>query len=253
MTAAPEDSESLAYVFAGRIFPERCAVWLAKRGGSFRASDSSWEGTLEFQVSLSQVVCVLKVKSEVSDLRKMKTSLQWLIQNEVNALIYLSGNAYDVELTTCLRPDGEMVVFGVGVDAITQSESERPFDLEKVLELAHKHRPVTLALADLRRALQEPVDTHLACFRAIESMRQHFADGVTVAQSWETMRTALRFERSYIKLFEDKAIARRHGELPFSAIDGAERETMLLRTWKLFDRFLLHLFGASLDEAETLQ
>jgi len=72
------------------------------------------------------------------------------------------------------------------------------------------------ALADVRQALTLDGDAGFHCYRAIESLRQHYLlgdedDGSARKLSWESLRDDLGVSRAEIDVIREAAKSRRHG------------------------------------------
>ncbi|MBD1881456.1 hypothetical protein NC997_14080 [Trichocoleus sp. DQ-A2] len=127
---------------------------------------------------------------------------------------------------------------------------------EKVWLLARDSQPLRRALANLREAIREPNDTGFFCFRAIESIRQHFyepQDRDTDKPSWERLRNSLRIDRSWIDALTKSYEAgnQRHGKSPY--MSGENRVSAMLHTWKVVDRFCLYLDNGAVQLAEEIE
>lgn len=69
------------------------------------------------------------------------------------------------------------------------------------------------ALADVSRALRFDEDCAFHCYRALEDLRQRYADSCdSRAASWDALRTDLGIDRAEFQAIEIEATARRHGE-----------------------------------------
>lgn len=69
------------------------------------------------------------------------------------------------------------------------------------------------ALADVSRALRFDEDCAFHCYRALEDIRQRYADSSdSRPASWEALKTDLGIDREEFRAIEVEAIARRHGE-----------------------------------------
>jgi len=130
-----------------------------------------------------------------------------------------------------LLPDDSNIarVEGVTLEPFTRTAIEEPL--------------IRLALADLRTALEQPGDTVMLCFRAIESIRQCFLDGdadddSARKRSWIDLRTKLVIERDEITTLEALATSRRHGaETPTSEEQRIEALTLARR---IVERFIAY-------------
>lgn len=108
----------------------------------------------------------------------------------------------------------------------------------------------------MREAIRQPNDTGFFCYRAIESIRQHFyepQDGKKDGPSWERLRSSLRIDRSWIGALTEsyEASNQRHGKTPY--MSGENRVSAMQHTWKAVDRFCLYLDNGAVQLAEEIE
>ena len=235
------------YIFAGKVFPERADVNIQISPIEVQIKEAGLQFQARISIGASQVSVVVDTEEEVSELSTLRNYIEWYVGVAVNALGYLGGRGYDVEITSVVGSSGTpWHVFGVGVPALERSKSERPVNFSGLWNLLMSDEravPLERALANLREAIRAPHDTALFCHRAIESLRQMFGDASDddTKPSWKRMGASLRVERSWIGPLIEPGQQLRHGEPRFSS--GAERETFMLLTWKVIDRFIEYARG----------
>jgi len=98
----------------------------------------------------------------------IKNSVEEPVHERLDAFGFATGRGYEAELVAAVNESGSVEVFGIEMSGLAESQSAC-ITLEQVTQaLRHGQPYLRLALADLRRAIREPVDTGLYCFRAIE-------------------------------------------------------------------------------------
>lgn len=95
------------------------------------------------------------------------------------------------------------------------------------------------ALADVRHALRFDEDCPFFCYRALDSLRQHYAQKAGMkseSNAWEAMRVDLEIDRKDIDAFKTFADTRRHGGAGTSV--HADHLRWTLWTREVLARFL---------------
>ena len=133
-----------------------------------------------------------------------------------------------------------LTLFGVQIDELEKDFRNRSVQkLDELVSLMYNGdlNELRIALNDLRLAIQHPKDTGVFCFRAIESLRYYFS--MNKDKGWKDLKDNLNVSRSFMKPIEDKSWSSRHGRpIPIS---HKERINILLRTWKIVDRFIIYV------------
>ena len=133
---------------------------------------------------------------------------------------FVAGAAFDVEISTCISPDGQHTIFNIAFPNLTGNtldspESQQVFNL--LVSQAGTSTHVRMALSDLRNAIREPLDTCVNCYRAVESIRQQYLpddvddDGAARKQSWPRLRNATGVAQSDLDWLKELATPQRHG------------------------------------------
>jgi hypothetical protein len=238
------------YIFGGRVNPERTSVSIPRHDIEIGVGTPDVvSGTLAIEIICGQVHAELQLIAPLPDgvpVAALRSGIQGQVALLVDAFAYLQGWALDVELSSCVDPQGVFTVFAVDHVALQGKEGERPVTFDQVASVAH-HLPLKLALADLRLAMRYPTDTEQFAFRCIESVRQHFVELTDEKQaaSWERLRTALRVDRAWIASIQDQATARRHGAVGHAGLSTEEHGRIIETARKVVDRFCLFLLDAS--------
>lgn len=127
--------------------------------------------------------------------------------------------ALDVEIISCVALDGTHYVFNTAFDGLLDHEPGTPEStiiFNEILAHANGSVFVRMALADLRNAIREPLDTCANCYRAVESICHEYlgeADDKDAARkaSWIKMKAAVGLPDEEVRWLEKRAIPRRHG------------------------------------------
>jgi hypothetical protein len=228
------------YTFSGSVHPNRAAIrHLAFAPLEVESPDYPGKLIVRVTIIWSQVSVVVDTADDINDdVFTLKNILLGLVASAVDALGYMQGHAYDIEITSVVFPDGSFRVFGVDVPVLTESRNARPLAAERVVELTLQNRHVRRALTDLRNAVQASQDTAFYCYRAVESIRQSWADSGSEGKQWVAMNTALRIDRSAHDAIKRWADDQRHGAgiLPMT---DSDRASALLHAWGVTDRYLV--------------
>lgn len=193
-------------------------------------------------IQASQVSVVVRlVEGNPPDLLTLKNTVEDIVRTASDALGYVTGRGYDIEITSVSSDSGDHQAFGIESGAIAASAGERPVDPAAALELALTSNHLSRALEELREAIRSPARTAAHCFSAIEALRQSFAEASdeSTSPSWLRLRESLRVERGYIAKLEEAAQAQRHGDIRF--MSDKERADAMLRAWRIVDRFCIYL------------
>lgn len=233
-------------LFMGTVLPECAAVGssgLVQIEARYPGIDKPVIAAIS--IVSSKVSCLVKDDAGI-DLSTLKNSVDGYVSFIVDAIGFARGCGYTavVESVTDLET-GELFVFGADVTALGRVAEDSAVSEDKLIDIAGSSAELQRALADLRQAVLEPGDTAFHCYRAIESLRHHWAEGPTGSQSegrqWALMAKALRSDVSVTKLIKTWSKSQRHGK-PV-AMTGDERERILILAWQVVHRYSLLLAG----------
>ncbi len=231
------------YTFSGKVLPERANMSITRPLPiAMEAKDAGISGAGAISILVSQISVVFNTEDSNVDLPTLKNYVEGIVRNLVDAYGYLSGRGYDIEITSVVDPAGMQTVFGVGVGALEQTQSERPLSFQDLKDVVFKSQELRRALSDLREAIRSPLDTGFFCYRAIECIRQSFRqaeDGDKDGPSWGRLRDMLRVDRSWIEVVKKSADPQRHGGTPY--MSGEDRVSAMLHAWKVVDRFCIYV------------
>jgi hypothetical protein len=183
----------------------------------------------------------VEIMKGTTDLETLKNTIEDLVRAEVDACGYILGRGYDVEITSCLGPEGRHTVFAVGIDEIEQMQIERPLQFSDLRPIVMESRHLRRALADLRQSIRSPFDTGFFCYRAVECLRQYFVEqGYSGDKaSWDRLRDVLRVDKAWIMEIKKHSDAPRHGKI--ADVSGNDRVSMMKLAWKVVDRFSVYV------------
>ena len=244
----PQEVEVLRTRFVGTVLPAGDPVFAYARVG-YGWPDIPWSGDVEITIAGGHVVADL-YGVRCDDLATLRNHVSDLVGTVLDGAGYSLGRAFRARIDAAVTPDPDIVVFADLAPVAADNPGARPVEAHIVGGLAMRSPHLARALAELRRSILEPGETYLHCYRAVESIRQAFAEGVDRATSWEKMRSALRVERSPLDALDAPSRGLRHGEGLFQSAE--DRRTAMALAWTVVDRFvlLLHLGVETLSKDE---
>ena len=245
-----------AYFFSGRIHPERYGWGIGEPYEVILYHHDGASSQLRITIVASQVNVTVHTNS-AEPVLDMKNRVTRLVRNLADAIGHVTGASLDVEIISCIAPDGSSHVFNTGFDGLIKhevgsKESQRIFNV--LIAQATRSQFVRMALSDLRSAIREPLDTCVNCYRAVESIRQQYLEGnsdkgTDRKNSWKRLRDAVGVNEAELRWLEDRATPRRHGN-PID-VTHAERERALRLAWRVVEEHCLN-YGESAESAENV-
>ncbi len=228
------------YIFSGKILPERAAITVSNPIQiNVQAIDAAISFNAVISIGVSQVSIAVKTKDKNVDVFTLKNYVENLVRVEVDVLGYLWGRGYDVEITSAVESNGQQVVFGVGIPELEATQKERPLPIDELFRVVIKSEHLRRALGDLRETIRSTLDTGFFCYRAVESISQHFTkENEDKKLGWERMRNSLRIDKSWIEDIKELADMQRHGKTPY--MSGKDRVLVMHHAWKVIDRFCIY-------------
>lgn len=244
------------YFFSGRIHPERYGWGIGEPYEIIIYHHDGASSQLRITIVASQVNVTVHTNSAEPAL-DMKNRVTRLVRNLADAIGHVTGASLDVEIISCIAPDGSGHVFNTGFDGLIKhevgsEESQRIFNV--LITQATRSQFVRMALSDLRSAIREPLDTCVNCYRAVESIRQEYLEGnpdkgTARKNSWKRLRGAVGVDEAELRWLEDRAAPRRHGN-PID-VTHAERERALRLAWHVVEEHCLN-YGESTESGENV-
>ncbi|MGV9864550.1 hypothetical protein [Rhodococcus koreensis] len=161
----------------------------------------------------------------------------------LDSLGFARGASLDIELVSGSVDDRGLIfpMMSMAEFAAVDGDHVESGDFGRYAGSALDNVHVRHALADMRMALSFSDDAAFYCYRAIESLRQHFVDGredddVVRRESWPRLRAALGVGEDELRLLAAHAKSRRHGGA--RALSHRERLEVVKRTRVLVDQFI---------------
>jgi hypothetical protein len=166
------------YIFQGVVLPQRAQI--------------SYSQKFEFTHNLSGVrgICTVSVmNNEVTvwidgdydwDIYDLGNVVWEIVKQQIDMVGYIKGYAYDLEITRVInRSRGVDRVFGIEIPCL--EERGKSFDLQAEMEkLIIKNSGengifIARCMRDLISAMKDSNDSAFYCYRAIESLKNHYA------------------------------------------------------------------------------
>lgn len=232
------------YLFHGVVLPERAPLSL-QFALEFSHVASGFNGVAKVSIVLNQVA--VWVESEHDwDIFDLRNVVKNIVQSDLAMVAYLTGNAYDFEVTRVLSQSrGIDRVFGIDIPCL--AERGKSVDLqEALLKLRDKAiGPNGMFLrrcfSDLASSMKHADDTGFYCYRAIESLRHHCAavHGLSAAdksKQWEKFREVAGCDEKALRSIKAAADPLRHGKA--SGTDSEVRAKLFASTWDVVDGYL---------------
>lgn len=191
---------------------------------------------------------------------KLRGTVNSVIRNILDVINFTTGQTLDLEIDAVFSDDKqihsfetERIIISPMVEYFQINNrigwSLRILGIKNGLHLRH-------ALSDFRRAMKYQDEVAMFCFRAIESVRQHFAEGAPQGTknikdySWLETKSNLCITQAFLNQFYGSAVAQRHGEL--QSLRGFEVGAILEATWLVMKRFADFLESGNCDNCELL-
>ena len=210
------------YVFVGHVLPAAANVTFPLR--EFNIDTGSVDGCISgtMDVTHSDITIKLQRTEPIRDLAMVKDRLQRMALITTAAYGFSYGLGLDVEITKEIGQSSPPFVFVKSCTEIASCGNSDEVSLYWNLtdEFSPSSRVLRLALINYMRALRDPEEAIMFCFRAIDAIRHEptFAppkDGKKdkeKAEMWTNLRTALNCDESYFSDLTDLAKHHRHGE-----------------------------------------
>ncbi len=237
----PKNQET--YFFYGTVLPERAQLSLGFEL-SFSHLTTGLPGKVKVSILLNQVAVWVETNREW-DILTLRNVVKTILQNHLAMVGYLTGYAYDLEITRVLSPDRKIdYVFGIEIPCI--EERGKHIDLPKALaELSLKAAGengvfINRCLNDLSASMKHADDTGFYCYRTIESLRHHCAalHNLSMAdkkRQWEKFNEVSGYDRDAISPIKQAADPLRHGEA--LKMTSEQRADLFKLTWDIVDAY----------------
>lgn len=239
-------TEYRKYVFVGNVVPERANVHIQPP-----LTAHSDFGDMRISIVSSQISVVLESEEEIENVYTVRNAVKDALHEVLDVFSFTHGHSYSVEITSVTYPDNSHHVFGVSVGRLRNQldDDERMDMFQHVLQIIATDggRYLKRCLKDLRMSANDPSDTGLHCYRAIESIRKYFHAKFDIpdetkkdrAEGWEKMRSELDIKRDDIDEVKSYADEPRHGGV--IEISDEERAHVFETTWRIIHLFVEYL------------
>jgi hypothetical protein len=233
------------YTFFGKVLPERANVNISQLEMDIDFPDAEVKGSIKLSISLSQIFIQFSSNKNVDNIYTLRNYVDGAIRVPVDALGYILGCGYDIEITSMIDPSGKSVVFGVGItDNIEEFKKKRVKDFPEIMQLfSDKNgRYLQLCLNDLREAIRNSKDAGFFCYRAIESLTPIFANKYGLDKSnkkeiWKKLREDIGIKRDQIDFIQAFSDPVRHGDSIYISPENGKK--ILEYTWEIVDKYIL--------------
>jgi len=232
------------YLFYGIVLPERAQLSLQLE---LKFSQPVYDSSIQAKVSivLNQVAVWVETEHEW-DIYDLRNAVGNIVQDHLAMIGYLTGRAYDLELTRVLNRSRRIDhVFGIEISCLAKRGESIDFTaaMAKLRDKTSGQNGVFLrrCFGDLASSMKHPIDTGFYCYRAIESLRLHCAalHGLSAAEKpeqWEKFREVSRCDKQTLDTLKTAADPLRHGGV--SNTTSNERENLFNITWNIVDKYL---------------
>jgi hypothetical protein len=228
------------YQLIGVVLPERAQISF---GHPFHVQFA--KGVVAMTVSVINNQVAVWVNSPWAwDIHDLRNTVASHLTHQLSVAGYLTGNAYDLEITRVTAPHGAVdYVYGIDIPCIAEKMRGK-FSPEAYNNLLDKTTgPLGLSLlrcfTDLTLAMKHPMDTAFYCYRAIEALRQHCGARHQIEGKklqWPKFREILGIDEIEIAQIRDAAEGVRHGEVV--PVTNEQRAALLTQTWGIVEKYL---------------
>jgi len=240
------------FIFNGSVLPEREGLSIPFTTFTRMDELTNYKFKTDLFVSSGLVTAIVEpLTVGILEPFRFKTVVEESIRAILDVHGYSQGKAFDVDIKTCVEPSGEVREYGIGVDELMKDTSSRPVQSSEIIRAFSKSDYLPIALGDLRESIKSG-HTAFYCYRALESIRQHFykaEDGDKRCHSWERMRDNLNITKEWINArIGDYAVPSRHGSS--KPMSNMEIVITIKSAWQVMDRFCFYLThdSKSLDQ-----
>ncbi|MBS0157381.1 MAG: hypothetical protein JSS26_02185 [Nitrospira sp.] len=236
-----------AYIFTGKIIPERALLDITEVQFGILASEDVPPGELFVEIIKSQIIARFLAPAEVKNIFSLRNAVEDAVRMLLDAAGYFHGYGYDVEIVSLILPESsQKYVFGIDVPVLAGLCEKVGLTYNDIMAAVAKSDGGHLrhALADVREAIKSPRDTGFFCYRAIESLknccafRNHMLPEDSA--SWERFRETYSITKEQImkiKMFADQA---RHGNHSLAQPMGdKQRADIFKTTWNIINVYIL--------------
>ncbi|UVM48327.1 hypothetical protein LOY38_18260 [Pseudomonas sp. B21-015] len=231
------------YFLQGIVLPER-ARFDTEWGLKGQHLSSGVFFSVKVSIVCNQVALWLEADKELSVV-DLKNFANYVVFDQLHVYSFLMGCTLDFQLTRVINKEREVdYVYGIENPVLFGrrdiAELDAPIQKIRALQVGQDGALIHRALSDLSSAMRYREDSAFYCYRAIESLKQHYCavNGVSEndERKWIAFRDANGFSKEQIVWFAELAKYSRHGNL--SLIDAEKYEELLRKTWDVVDKYL---------------
>ena len=201
------------------------------------------DGKLRITICDSQIILLYDTEVIIDNIYSLKNYLEVLTRSQVDAIGYVYGMGFDVELNSSVDSNGIWNVFGINIPALDQFREQFNPNIDLIINLMNSvhGEKLRLCFSNLREAIKTPHDTGFFCYRGIESLMNYFLehDSLNDSKAWEKFRTVLNVDKSEIMKVKNFADKQRHGSIKY--ISDSDRAEILSSTWEVVYKFIKYL------------
>jgi hypothetical protein len=233
------------YIFQGVVRPERAQLSL-QFGLVFKHLTSGVEATAQVSIILNQTVVWVETQ-HVWDLFDLRNVVANIVQGHLQMIGFLKGYGYDLELTRVINREQSVdYVFGIEIPCVAQRNSDSEFDtaMNNLRKMSFGEHGIYFVrcLSDLSSAMKKAEDTGFYCYRAIESLRHHFAaisaiECRTKLFQWQRFREVANCSEEDLREIKAAADPVRHGQYLEST--SADRARLFTLTWNVVEGYIV--------------
>jgi hypothetical protein len=241
-----DDDAVNAYLFFGRIIPERALLSVSEVSFGIDSSSDVPAGRLYIEIILSQVSARFLSEGDVTNVFSLRNLIEDATRQILDAVGYCYGYGYDLEIVQMLRSDHtDKQVFGIDIPALKGKVEGAGIGLPDVMKLwSHgDSQYFRHALADLREAIKSPRDTGFFCYRAVEALKNAHASRTGIADrasTWQAFREHYGIDKEEIDRIKKFADAARHADLGQGpGMSDTERAATFTATWNIVNSYIL--------------
>lgn len=227
-------------IFYGRAYPEALNLTLsASPRIEMNIPDINQNISMIISINKSNIVVNCTMDSfDINNIDYYYIRVMDFTRATVDAFSFSSGIPFTVVIER-YAVEGEDVKTLSPQDPSLSSvvKSFRAVDMGEMVSIILSDPAIFMALNDLIVSITLPHHAAINCARAIEGIRHLIAGvGMEPKKAWPMMREALNVDAAFLSLITKTSKDPRHGNR--SHISGDVIGEVLMRSWKIMDRFL---------------
>ncbi len=234
---------SYSYVFVGHVLPIAADVTLAQQ--NFIIDIPSEDGRIRgiMDITHSAITITIRRTELIHDLPTVKDRLQRWALVATAAYGFANGLGLDVEITQEIGESHPPFLFvKTNADAPRAANPDEAMARYWNLTAQPSSRPMRLALIHYMRALREPEEAMMFCYRALEALCHDpifYISKKNMKKNWQALQKALNIDKAYLDPLTERATDHRHGG---QMIPRREEYTAALKTaHRVIERYASYL------------